>query len=526
RVLPATSILLKVANILGIIVCVVEGVAEVIYLKRVFVFSKKFHADSLKGLFEGVNSKDPERCVEILQRWLKKFEEDPLLAEKFNLPLAAAEEKTYVAEKIEELRVSLNATLKAYRKGKRVDRRYRKEVAPKLISLEEKLLKRDLKRLNDEYLKIRSSEIELIKGIVKKNFSTLNKKERAAKVKEIVHEELQIKKIKFARRVGPWFVREVEDIVPGLLRGFRSKDPTKRDQAKTLTKELTKDIQIQAQKKMLVHIIGLIALTLTISALAFSMIGIPYIAIPFLILGTVVAFLRYLLSTGFLCKRGWAFDMKKTLSKRLIHSFDEVLSPIKAYRLESQGATFEAFYKKHFTIDPKESVRLKELIIKQCPFWTKKERLAKVDGLVDSELYRKKKKLAKRVGIFLAQEMEEHIHSIAKSLTSRKAKKRQKAKAEAVELLEVVHIQTRKKMLVHSASLVALGLIGAAVAAFFLLNLYVVVALVLTALLFALIRIVLGKGLLNTKGWKFSFTDTFPEAVARRFAPPPGYGVS
>ncbi|MGE5196119.1 MAG: hypothetical protein ACM3JI_02175 [Anaerolineae bacterium] len=523
QLLPAASTLLKVTNILGIILCTIEAIGELIYLKRVVVFSKKFHADSLKGLFEDIKSKDLKKRVEILERWRKKLEEDPHFAEKFQLPFATTQEKQYAVQLIKELRESLNDALRAYKKGRRADRRYDKDVAPKLLALEEKLLKRDLKRLNEEYLRISSKELKLIEKIVKKNFPTLTKEQRAEKVKQVVHEELEIKKIKFARRVGPWFVKELEDLPSGLLRGLRSKDPIEKEHAKILSKELTKDIQIQAKKKIIVHVVGLIALTLTISALVFSIIGIPYVTIPLLILGMVVAFLRYLLATGFLSTRGWAFDVKQTVSKRLSHFVEEVINPFKAYYLQSEKITFQAFYERHFTIDPKESLRLKELIIKQCPFWKKKKMQAKFDTLVDSTLYRKKKKLAKRVGVFLAQEIEDNIHSIAKNLTSRKAKKRQKARVEAAELLKTVHIQARKKILVHSVAIVALGLIGATAATFFLLNPYVALALALAALIFILMRVVLGKGLLNTKGWKFSFTETFPEAIAKRFAPPPGY---
>jgi len=106
----------------------------------------------------------------------------------------------------------------------------------------------------------------------------------------------------------------VGENIDAIEKGLLSYDPKERQSALARGKELLKDVKVQAQKKLSVHIVGLIAITLTTIGLPLFFVSCPYIVLFLLIfIGGVLAMARYAMASGLLDHKGWDMDYKNCL---------------------------------------------------------------------------------------------------------------------------------------------------------------------------------------------------------------------
>ena len=113
-----------------------------------------------------------------------------------------------------------------------------------------------------------------------------------------------------------FLAKEVEEKIDAIEERLRSYNPKERQIALQRGQELLKDVKVQAEKKLYVHIIGIVAVVLTILGLALLFTSCPYI-IPFLLIsiGGNLAMARYFMAQGWLDHKGWEFDYKNCLPK-------------------------------------------------------------------------------------------------------------------------------------------------------------------------------------------------------------------
>lgn len=175
------------------------------------------------------------------------------------------------------------------------------------LNVEEKL-----KRLQNKYFSLSANETNKITNYAQKKYKNLSYNDLNVKIHEIQAKALFVKKCNLARRVRPWMAAEAHDKIPRLLKGFNSTDPTERTQCLTGAKALISEMEIQARKKMLVHIVGLFALAICVIGSIIALVMLP--GAPILVTGVLfvagVAFsmARYLTAAGYLDTRGWDFS--------------------------------------------------------------------------------------------------------------------------------------------------------------------------------------------------------------------------
>jgi hypothetical protein len=133
-----------------------------------------------------------------------------------------------------------------------------------------------------------------------------------------------MKKHELAHRVHPWLADRIEETLPQIQQGLQSQDPSKRAEAKETTAAILKNVKIQSQKKLLIHVIGLLAALITIAGLIAGCGACPFI-IPFVILvvGGVLSLVRYYLQCGLMDVEGWNFSVANCIPEIVKKAFAE-----------------------------------------------------------------------------------------------------------------------------------------------------------------------------------------------------------
>ncbi len=140
--------------------------------------------------------------------------------------------------------------------------------------------------------------------------------------------DLTAKKNELIRRVHPWLADEIEQALPGTIQKMQSSDPSKKAEAKERAGEIFHHIQVQSQKKILVHSIGLAAVITTTVGLVLGCIAAPFF-IPLIVLmaGAILALARHYLNAGFMDSKGWEFKVEncipsivKTIYRKIVES--------------------------------------------------------------------------------------------------------------------------------------------------------------------------------------------------------------
>lgn len=171
--------------------------------------------------------------------------------------------------------------------------------------------------------------------------------------------------------------------------------------------------------------------------------------------------------------------------------------------------TFEKFEKNYFTLSG-SSQQIMDLINKEEENPAKQKILA--------ELEAKQRTLASLISPLLLLELEEKLPLLQEKLENGSYNDMLEALQEGRQLLKDIQTQTEKAQLVHIISIISLSFFIASFIAV-LISCPLAVPIVLAAIGFGfyLIRYLLHAGLMNTKGWEFSWKDTLPEKIQKLF---------
>lgn len=295
--------LTPITIIAGLLLCIVEGIVDIISLARQAFFEEKFDLEILSHLRNIVSDIEPKKTMDAIKALTKLVNEDPesltklLGADQAEIVKGLMNE---IQEKVQEHPELLPTIINHYR--------------PALQEVAKQFLIENLENIKSEFLQLSEYEEETIRAEVRENNPDMNQEELSALETKELEIASTIKKKKFARRVRPWMVQEANETINPLLRGIVKGDP----EAIKEGLRLADDIHIQSKKKKLAHILGIIALVFA----AASLIAMAFVCpatIPFILAGVAMSFalVRAGVFSGMLESRGWTFEPKKLLPESI-----------------------------------------------------------------------------------------------------------------------------------------------------------------------------------------------------------------
>ena len=266
---------------LGIIVCLLESLYEIISCKRSYFFSKKkiFEFDDLLKLISSNNKGDKVLFLEKLLKYLNDVKTE------------------YVDLDIENLKNQIFILKQNILKFPDVFSN--SEQFNKIVC---NLYKEKIKTLKNEYFSLNQNDLLEIKKNKTKYFNeNLLKKQT-----------LENKKNKLARRVNYWMVLKTENKIPKILNKLSSANRDMREKGIRQSGKLLKNLKIQNKKNMISHAIGLVAVGILIPlglvlSLYFHMTTAAYFCIG---LGILISIVRYTFTKGYRDTEGWDFSFK------------------------------------------------------------------------------------------------------------------------------------------------------------------------------------------------------------------------
>ncbi len=260
---------------LGIALCVVGGIYEGLCLGRILEITKRMRTGDLSAINEILH--DPKNR-DLIDEWI---EDTPIES----LPKEARAAYEYIRDH-----------------GANEDA---------LNQIKDACLVENLSYFEANYLTITPEERGHIQGIVKRNFAHLDEDLRIGKEHEMIDNLSTVKHAQLARRLRPWCAARISNELNGYLQVLRnpSSDPGQKARAREGAENLLNSIDIQAKKKMIIHIVGITALIL--SAIGFILILVACPALAPLVLLSVASGLStiaYLYGKGALDQEGWGFS--------------------------------------------------------------------------------------------------------------------------------------------------------------------------------------------------------------------------
>jgi len=136
------------------------------------------------------------------------------------------------------------------------------------------------------------------------------------------------------RRVYPDCAKKVREMLPQLIREYGLSDP---QEWRKVAFDLLRDVNIQSQKKTLMHVTGMIASAITIAGLIAGICLCPYATVLVLIVvGGIFSTMRYGISEGMMHTHGWKFDAGNLIPsyvKKIYHMiFMRCVAPDNRYK--------------------------------------------------------------------------------------------------------------------------------------------------------------------------------------------------
>jgi|GEM_PF-4170245 len=117
-----------------------------------------------------------------------------------------------------------------------------------------------------------------------------------------------------SRRLYPKCAQKIQELVPQLIQEFGRANFQERSIWRDQTFALLKDVKTQSQKKLLMHIVGLVAAFITIAGLIATLCLCPWATIlALMIVGGVFSTIRYGISEGMMHTKGWKFDAENLI---------------------------------------------------------------------------------------------------------------------------------------------------------------------------------------------------------------------
>ncbi len=162
--------------------------------------------------------------------------------------------------------------------------------------------------LYKEYCHRDEVTISLIEDLVQRKFPALTAQERVEKVREYETLAWGAKDRQLIRRLFPRCAQEVQEKVPQLLRNMATGNFIHEKEWRLEAKELLSDVKMQLNKKMVMHVMGLLAIALTIAALIAVLCACPYvIPLVLIIVSSVFSTVRCAIDIGMMDTKGYHF---------------------------------------------------------------------------------------------------------------------------------------------------------------------------------------------------------------------------
>jgi len=295
------------ASFLGLILCAIELFCESLGLHRAVSFLSNYYSTGSPKLPDFSEMETPEQLKEKLIKWARYNIENPESMQK-NL---GTERTQAIVQQLNGFIADLEANGSALSQPE-----FRAQTQNFISQVKEKLVLTDLMHLRHKYFSISPLGLERIDALARHRFPDLSGADLEEKKGEIATEFVNRKASDLARRVQPWFVRELDEKLDPLIEKIANGDPQIRAQAHQEAVELLDLMDIQAKKKMIAHIIGIIGITIVAAGLIAGMFSCPFI-IPVILLsiGGAIALGRYCFAMGYWNSRGWHFEISECIPK-------------------------------------------------------------------------------------------------------------------------------------------------------------------------------------------------------------------
>lgn len=156
-------------------------------------------------------------------------------------------------------------------------------------------------KIFDDFLSVNSKDSKELEGL-----GGIEGEESRERAKTVL---LEKKHSWLQARVSPWLATELKQITPGLIHEAKNGNVA----AKNLINDLMTNVDIQAKKKLTIHIIGLIALVFIAAGLIAGLMTCAPVglAIALGMIGFALSITKMLLTKGWLENRGWEFTPMK-----------------------------------------------------------------------------------------------------------------------------------------------------------------------------------------------------------------------
>jgi hypothetical protein len=174
-----------------------------------------------------------------------------------------------------------------------------------------RLILENLEGIYNYYLKLTPQEVQHIGEICAKCAPS----EKAALVQEVEKTMLGIKQKKLMRRVGETCAKELIQKLPSLIAEIRGvKNDDELEVALDKGRAILSNIKTQTQKKLLIHIAGVLLNLAYLIGFICILIACPPLLVSALFgLGTAFMIFKYLAEKGLLEEKGWHFSLEKCI---------------------------------------------------------------------------------------------------------------------------------------------------------------------------------------------------------------------
>jgi hypothetical protein len=261
------------ALVLGSVLCVIEGIYESICLGRAVYLIKQMRTGLLTSIDQLLALDDPQDFNTALTRFLAENADARAIYETF---------------------------------GDMPDRK------AQLVRLKDELLIENLSYFEAEYLTLKPEETTKIREVVRQNIHNASPGNMGRRERELEANLLAVKRTSLDRRVRPWCGQRICQELRPFLDTLRSPESSVEElqEAREGAQNLLQAIDIQAKKKMIIHIVGLIALTASAIGFILTMVACP-VLIPFILItiGGTLSTWSYLGGRGSLDHEGWTFSI-------------------------------------------------------------------------------------------------------------------------------------------------------------------------------------------------------------------------
>lgn len=118
--------------------------------------------------------------------------------------------------------------------------------------------------IKDRYFTLQKEESQKIIRLIEEKLPDLDQTAKADRFDEIAKRALEIKFDNLKRRISPGLAEEVKVQLDSIMKELQSPDETIRNAAETRAKLLMESVSRQAKNKIIIHILGIVAIFFTV----------------------------------------------------------------------------------------------------------------------------------------------------------------------------------------------------------------------------------------------------------------------